>query len=199
MVLRKLTIRSDDVDRPSSEPGGGRPAGPAGGSLIGAGMVLTGDCRTSGPLRVDGHVKGDVHASQLEIGPEGRVDGDVTGGSDGGDQTVKIDGHVGGVVHAHRVEIGRDGAVGAGLRVTEALVRGRVSGPIHTEERLLLEETAVVDGDVTARRLGLKEGGQVFGTIRIGDRPPGGSRPGPKAGGDTAAPSAAPGTGEPAE
>ena len=43
-------------------------------------------------------------------------------------------------------------------------------GGILARKRLALEETAEVEGDVDARRLALKEGGQVNGTIRMGDR-----------------------------
>jgi cytoskeletal protein CcmA (bactofilin family) len=143
-------------------------------SVIGAGMVLDGDCETSGSLRVDGHVKGNVRARRLTIAASGRVDGDVSGPEGGtADGGVLIDGRVNGMVNAPRVEVGREGAVGGGMRVREAVVRGRVQGAVVTEHRLLLEATAVVEGDVTARRLGLAEGGQVFGTIRIGDRAPG--------------------------
>lgn len=154
--------------KPSPPPE--RPA-PGTDSLIAAGMVLNGDCRTEGALRVDGHVTGNVRARRVMVGPGGRVDGDVTGPDSDGEQAVVIEGMVGGAVRAPRVEIGRGGAVGGGMEVKEAVVRGRVAGAIVTERRLMLEETAVVEGDVTAPRLGLKEGGQVFGTIRIGRAP----------------------------
>ena len=148
------------------------PAAPSEGSIIAPGMVLAGDCETDGALRVEGHVKGDVRAGRLTIGSGGRVDGDVSGPSaESGDRAVLIEGRVGGAVRAHRVEVGAGGSIGSGLTAHEAVVRGRVKGPITTEHRLILEETAVVEGDVKARRLGLKEGGQVFGTIRIGQPP----------------------------
>lgn len=172
-------IRSKSDDNESDRAAGSATAGmdrtgDAGDSLIGAGMVLEGDCRTDGTLRVQGHVRGSVRANRLAIGPSGRVDGDVTGEGDGaGKHAVLIDGRVGGAVRAPHVEVGREGEVGAGIRAKEATVRGRVTGGIRAEERLVLEETAVVEGDVIARRLGLKEGGQVFGTIRIGEQPAG--------------------------
>lgn len=186
MALRRSKPFAPEADRPPvPAPVADRPAGRTGAdSLIAAGMVLDGDCRTDGALLVEGHVTGNVHANRLVIGRTGVVDGDVTGqgGAAGSDDAVAIDGRVGGAVRAPRVEIGRDGAVGGGMKVKEAVVRGRVVGAILTEERLLLEETAVVEGDVTARRLGLREGGQVFGTIRIGepprDEPPSAQPPG---------------------
>lgn len=147
------------------------PGSPA-DSIISADMVLGGDCETDGALRVDGHVKGSVRAGRLTVGPGGRVDGDVTGaGGSGSGRAVVIEGQVGGAVRAHRVEVAADGMVGSGLKVQEGVIKGHVRGPIEAEHRLVLEETATVEGDVTARRLGLKEGGRVFGTIRIGQAP----------------------------
>ncbi|HEX6938878.1 MAG TPA: polymer-forming cytoskeletal protein [Longimicrobiales bacterium] len=154
--------------------GAGAPSGPAAsspnGSLIARGMVLKGDCMADGPLRIDGHVTGNVTAARLVVGPGGRVDGDVIG-SDGNtsDRATLIEGHVGGAVRARHVEVAANGFVGSGLMAHEAVVHGHVKGAIVTEDRLVLEATATVEGDVTARRLGLKEGGQVFGTIRIGE------------------------------
>lgn len=182
MALIRSKTPDPDTRRGTTGPGAADTrSGGASGSLIAAGMVLTGDCQTDGALRVDGHVTGNVSASRLTIGPGGRVGGDASGpDKDGGpDQTVVIEGRVAGTVRAPRVEVARGGEVGGGMTVKEAIIRGRVVGGIITEERLLLEETAVVEGDVTALRLGLKEGGQVFGAIRIG-RAPSETAPAPK-------------------
>lgn len=162
-------LRTKQEDFPSAPSP--RPSGRSVDSLIAPGMVLRGDCETEGVLRVEGRVTGNIRANGLTVSPGGEVEGDVTGpGGAPSRDTVMIEGRVHGSVRAPRVEVGRDGLVGAGMEVTEATVRGRVTGPIVAEQRLLLEETAVVDGDVTAKRLGLREGGQVFGTIRIGER-----------------------------
>lgn len=169
MAFTKSKDRSDETPQPQRAavaPSEGS------GSLIARGMVLDGDCETEGSLRIDGHVKGSVRAGRLTIGSGGKVDGDVRSpGGDASDRAVVIDGRVGGAVHADRVEVNPGGSVGSGLKAREAVVRGRVKGAIETAHRLILEETAVVEGDVTAQRLGLKEGGQVFGTIRIGKKP----------------------------
>ncbi len=172
MALRRSKTPAS-ATRGGATSGAATARGGAGGSLIAAGMVLKGDCETDGALRVDGQVTGNVRAGQLTIGPKGRVGGDASGpDNDGGpDRTVLIEGRVAGAVRAPRVEVARGGEVGGGMNVKEAVIRGRVVGGIVTEQRLLLEETAVVEGDVTALRLGLKEGGQVFGAIRIGRAP----------------------------
>ena len=165
--------RSSDQQAESPEPV--RPASrSAADSVIAHGMVLKGNCETDGVLRIDGRVTGTVRAKRLSIGPDGRVDGDVQGvdRSDTGPE-VHVEGQVGGAVRAHRVEIGPKARIGSGLEAHEAVVRGHVKGAVKTDHRLLLEETAIIEGDVTARRLGLQEGGQVFGTIRIGEPPKG--------------------------
>lgn len=160
------TDASLEPERRQSQSGSGSD------SVIARGMVLEGDCETDGALRIDGHVTGSVRAKRLAIGPDGEVDGDVhgVGRSDSGPE-VHVEGRVGGAVRAHKVEIGPKARIGSGLEAHEATVRGHVKGAVSTAHRLLLEETAIVEGDVTARRLGLQEGGQVFGTIRIGERP----------------------------
>src|SRR5690606_5587203 len=102
-------------------------AAPSITSIIGRGMGLEGDCTADGPLRIDGHVKGNVRASQLIIGPSGRVDGDViTTDGNAPDRSTIIEGHVGGAVRARRVEIGPSGSVGSGLTAHEAIVHGHV-------------------------------------------------------------------------
>lgn len=141
-------------------------------SIIGAGTVLDGDCETPGSLRVEGRVTGSIRAARLTVAADGWVGGDINAPANARAESIaRIDGRVDGTVTAPRVEIGPRGSVGSGMRVHDAVVRGRVAGAIVTEHRLLLEETAVVEGDVTAQRLGLAEGGQVYGTIRIGARP----------------------------
>jgi cytoskeletal protein CcmA (bactofilin family) len=64
----------------------------------------------------------------------------------------------------------KGGSVLGGILADQATIHGKVSGGLVVRERLLLEDTAEVEGDVHARKLGLKEGGQVNGNIHMGDR-----------------------------
>jgi cytoskeletal protein CcmA (bactofilin family) len=169
--------RTDEKDEPAA------PIGKQVESIIGVGTTLDGDCETSGSLRIEGRVTGNIRAGRLTVATDGHVAGDITAPAGGSaENIVRIDGRVDGTVSAPVVEIGPRGSVGAGLRVRDAVVRGRVAGAIVTEHRLRLEETAVVEGDVTAQRLGLAEGGQVFGTIRIGARADSGAAASARAG-----------------
>lgn len=52
----------------------------AGTSLIGAGTVIKGDIVSSGDIRIDGTLKGNIIGSaKVLIGPEGVVEGDIEG------------------------------------------------------------------------------------------------------------------------
>jgi len=140
-------------------------------SVVSKDMRITGNCSTEGLLRIHGRITGDVTARALELTSTGSIEGDVAAseGSDANDVFI-IDGSVTGTVRATRVEVRRGGAVMGGVVADEVVVRGRVQGGILARIRLVLEETAVVEGDVRARRLALKEGGEINGTIWMGER-----------------------------
>ena len=101
----------------------------------------------------------------------GSVDGDVIAAEGTkSDQVFVICGLVTGAVRAPQVEVRQGGRVHGGVVADEAVIHGQVHGGILARNRLTLEETADVEGDVHARRLALKEGGQVNGNIRMGER-----------------------------
>jgi len=150
-------------------PGTSAPAS-ADVSVVGRGLRIQGECEVPGRLVVEGHITGDVRAAQLEIVAGGRVDGSVSG-PDGKSPaaSVVVAGRVGGEVRGGRVEVHDQGEVVRGVKSTDAVIRGRVTGGLVAEGRLTLTATGFVEGDVRARRLVVEEGGQVNGSIRMGD------------------------------
>lgn len=99
------------------------------------------------------------------IGPGMRVVGDCE--TDG---TLRIEGRVEGTVRAGKaVVVGKDGSVHGDLMTQDAIVGGRVNGKVVAESRLELQATCVVEGEIKARRLKLDEGGQINGTVQVGD------------------------------
>ena len=49
-------------------------------SMIGKGMLITGNIETSGDIRIDGILKGNLRCSaKILIGPDGIVEGDIDG------------------------------------------------------------------------------------------------------------------------
>ena len=102
------------------------------------------------------------------IGPGMRVVGDCE--TDG---TLRIEGRVEGTVRAGKaVVVGKDGSIHGDLVTQDAIVGGRVNGTVVAESRLELQATCVVEGEIRARRLKLDEGGQINGSVHVGDIKP---------------------------
>ena len=87
------------------------------------------------------------------VGPGMRVQGDCE--TEG---TLRIEGTVQGKVQAGKaVVIGRDGVVKGDIITQDAVIGGHVTGKIIAESRLELQETSVVDGEIHARRIKLRQ------------------------------------------
>ncbi len=140
-------------------------------SIISKGMHITGNCETDGQLRIEGKISGNVTAHGIELAASGSVDGDIIAAEKAEPaQVFVISGLVKGAVHSAQVEVRLGGKVLGGVVADEAIIHGQVRGGVLARNRLSLGETAEVEGDVHARRLALKEGGQVNGNISMGER-----------------------------
>ena len=105
------------------------------------------------------------------IGSGMRVVGDITA-----DGVVKIEGIVVGTIRAGRqVLVAKGGEVEGDIVTREAIVGGEVRGTVVAEERVEIQTSSVVHGDVTCKRLLVHEGGEVNGVVRMGER--GGAAP----------------------
>ncbi len=101
------------------------------------------------------------------IGKSITIQGDLSG-----DEDLVIDGTVDGKVELpdHQVTIGAHGTVRAELLAKSVLVIGRVTGNVHGSERVEIQATGIVEGDVTAPRLVIAEGGLVNGAVQMGGK-----------------------------
>jgi cytoskeletal protein CcmA (bactofilin family) len=87
---------------------------------------------------------------------------------------VRIEGRVKGTVRAGaQVLIGQGAQLEGDLHTKEAVVGGDVIGSIHATERVELQPTASVTGNITTPRIAVLEGGKVSGEVRIEDQPDG--------------------------
>ena len=99
---------------------------PGSNSIIGAGTVITGNIETIGDIRIDGTLKGNLSCkSKILIGPEGVIEGDITG------KTANIQGTVHG-------RIRMDGLL-------HLIGKAVVDGDIHAT-KLQIETTASFNG-----------------------------------------------------
>ncbi|MHB1327404.1 MAG: bactofilin family protein [Gemmatimonadales bacterium] len=107
-----------------------RRADPATLSIVASDLVITGDLRSEGVIRVEGRVAGNVIAGQ-------------------------------------QVLISKGGVVEGGLETREAVIAGTVLGPVIAAERVEVQATAQIHGDIVAPRLLIQEGGCINGGIRM--------------------------------
>ncbi len=83
---------------------------------------------------------------------------------------IKVEGVVDGNVRADtQVLIAKSALVEGDLYTREAVVGGRVLGSIYAEERVEVEPGATIEGDIITKRLLVQEGGNVNGSIQMGD------------------------------
>jgi cytoskeletal protein CcmA (bactofilin family) len=112
-----------------------------------------------------GHSAAESEAGLSIIGPGMRVVGDINA-----DGVVKIEGTVVGTVRAGRqVLVGKGGEVEGDVIAREAIIGGEVRGSIRADERVEIQATSVIHGDIAAKRLLVQEGGEINGVVRMGE------------------------------
>jgi cytoskeletal protein CcmA (bactofilin family) len=83
---------------------------------------------------------------------------------------VKVDGRIdGSVTGARQVLLGRGGAVHGNVIADEVVIGGVVDGAIVAAERLELQGTAVVNGDIETKSIIVLEGASINGVVRMSD------------------------------
>jgi cytoskeletal protein CcmA (bactofilin family) len=81
---------------------------------------------------------------------------------------VRVEGRVKGTVRVGSQVLVAEGAVIEGdLHTQEAVVAGQVSGAIHARERVELQATALVTGDILTPRISIVEGARVTGEVKM--------------------------------
>jgi|SRR3990172_6213583 len=118
-------------------------------------------------LRKDGDKNetrsGTVEAALSIIAAGMRITGDLeTNG------TLKVDGRIeGSVLGARQLMLGRNGSVKGNVHAGEVVLGGLVDGSIVADERLELQSSAVVNGDIDTKSIVVLEGARINGTVRM--------------------------------
>lgn len=106
-----------------------------------------------------------IEASLSIIAAGMRITGDVESGG-----VIKIDGRVeGSVTGARQIMLGRGGAIHGNVQADEVVIGGDVFGAVSAGNRLELQGTAVVNGDIDTKSIVVLEGAQINGTVRMSD------------------------------
>jgi cytoskeletal protein CcmA (bactofilin family) len=83
---------------------------------------------------------------------------------------VKIEGVVEGAVRgARQLLLGRQGTIRGDVRAQEAVIGGTVIGTITADERVEIQGTSRVQGDIQTKSIVVLEGGVINGNVRMGD------------------------------
>ena len=98
------------------------------------------------------------------IGKSISIKGDLTGNED-----LVIEGKVEGKVELpnNQLTVGANGVVKAEISAKTVVVIGRVAGNVKGSERIEIQATGIVEGDVAAPRLVVAEGAVVNGSIQM--------------------------------
>jgi cytoskeletal protein CcmA (bactofilin family) len=110
--------------------------------------------------RPDREAKGE--SSMANIGQSIIFKGELTG-----DEDLEIDGQVEGTVHLtnNELTVGPNGHLKAEVNAKSIVVVGRVQGNLTATERIEIQSTGIVDGDLRAPRLMIAEGAVLNGGI----------------------------------
>ena len=102
--------------------------------------------------------------AMANIGKSISIKGDLTGSED-----VVVEGKVEGKIELPQNEltIGADGNVHADVHAKTVMVIGRVAGNVSASERVKIQASGIVEGDVRAPKLVVQEGAVVNGSIQM--------------------------------
>jgi len=103
----------------------------------------------------------------------------VFSGDLSGDEDLEILGQIKGKVElpSHQLTVGESGRIEAEVKAKSVLVLGRVAGNVEASERVEIQASGIVEGDVRAPRLLVEEGAVVNGTIEMTERSEAAKRP----------------------
>ncbi len=93
-----------------------------------------------------------------------RIVGDVTGSG-----LLKVDGNIeGSIVGPRQVIIGRGGIVRGNIESAEVILAGTIEGSIYSADRVEVQGTALLHGDVSTRTIVVHEGARLNGSVQMG-------------------------------
>ena len=81
---------------------------------------------------------------------------------------IKIEGSLQGTVrNARQVLLGRQGEVKGDINAKEVVLGGRVDGNVRGTERVEVQGTSTINGDIHTRSIAVAEGGKINGAVRM--------------------------------
>lgn len=106
-------------------------------------------------------------SSMSVIGSGMRIVGDIE--SNG---VIKVEGIVDGAVRgARQLLLGKGGTIHGDIHAVDAILGGVVVGTVIASERVEIQGTSSVEGDIHTKSMVVLEGGMINGTVKMGEQP----------------------------
>jgi cytoskeletal protein CcmA (bactofilin family) len=123
--------------------------------------------RTAAPSPQSGRGRDGGSDEMANIGKSISIKGDLTGNED-----LVLEGKVEGKVDLpnNQLTVGANGSVKAEIEAKAVVVVGKVTGNIRGTDRIEIQATGIVEGDVSAPRLIVAEGAVLNGAIKMTDK-----------------------------
>ena len=84
------------------------------------------------------------------------------------DGVIRIEGRIEGSVRAEgQVLVVKGGSIEGDIFTRHAIIGGEVRGGLFADERVEIQATSVINGDITTPQLSIEEGGKVNGQLRM--------------------------------
>jgi cytoskeletal protein CcmA (bactofilin family) len=81
---------------------------------------------------------------------------------------LKVEGRVtGSVRRARQLMLAKDGAISGDVTASEVVVGGVIDGNVSASERIELQTTAVVNGDIATKSIVVMEGARINGGVKM--------------------------------
>jgi len=107
-----------------------------------------------------------TESSMSVIGSGMRIVGDIE--SNG---VIKVEGIVDGSVRgARQLLLGKSGTIHGDIYAVDAILGGTVVGTVVASERVEIQGTSSVEGDIHTKSMVVFEGGTINGTVRMGEQ-----------------------------
>ena len=78
---------------------------------------------------------------------------------------IQFDGTITGQISVNHLTVGELGTVNGSIKADEVIIKGKVAGSVHAN-RVILEKTAKVEGDIFHQTISIATGASVAGTIK---------------------------------
>ena len=103
------------------------------------------------------------NSNRTVISQKIKIDGKVSGTGE-----IIVNGYVHGSIEgAGTIQVAEDGRVEATVHATNVVIAGQVTGNVTADEKIELEQSARVNGDITAPRILIRDGAAFRGQVNM--------------------------------